>query len=159
MAWWASSVLPGVTRLPTQRPSANGSSPQIFSSSLRITSIAHSSVVALWNCCRVKRRSVYLIITARPRVASKSPRLFFRRRIAMAKAATPRYASVLPPPVGNHSKSANASTGFVRSEWFGSAKEGMDKSRNASWNGRHDRFLGISKLAISTSSFLRRLSA
>ena len=46
-------------------------------------------------------------------------------------AANPRYASVLPPPVGNHNKSAKASAGLVRSGCSGFARAGIDSNKKA----------------------------
>ena len=77
---------------------------------------AHSRAAARWNCCAVSSRSVYRISTATPCVpsiasgvpGSSTP---CSRRMANVYAASPRYASVLPPPVGKNSSWTSASSG------------------------------------------------
>ena len=73
------------------------------------------------------------MITATP-APHRPPSAGFRSRLmTMVKAASPRYASVLPPPVGKKSRStvsrpANGSPGR--------AMPGMLRRMNASWNAR-----------------------
>jgi hypothetical protein len=52
------------------------------------------------------------VTPAAPEYPSISP---CKRRKPIVKAATPKYASVLPPPVGNQSRSALAKVGSMRS--------------------------------------------
>ena len=54
------------------------------------------------------------------------------RRSTMANAASPRYASVLPPPVGKKRRSTNSRSGFA-----GSARPDRFSKRKASWKARH----------------------
>ena len=122
------------------------------SRSRRSVSHAHTSAAARWNCWAVSSRSVYRISTATPRVPSRSaspePITPCRRRIANVYAASPRYASVLPPPVGKNSNCTSASEGSANprraSACDGSVSPGRHSSTNASWNGRHDLFSGTS---------------
>ena len=53
-------------------------------------------------------------------------------RWAMVQAARPRYASVLPPPVGKNSRST-----ISRSACSGSCSPQRLSRMKASWNGRH----------------------
>ena len=93
------SVL-GVASPPIQTPILISSFPNIFSFSVRIFSQAQISVDALKNCCVVSNRRVYLIITTLP--VEEGFKIFLRN---ITNADNPRYASVFPPPVGNHIKS------------------------------------------------------
>ena len=98
----------GVTAPPSQAPIDTGAKPNSSLWARRISSSAQISEDARWNCCDVSRRSVYLISTLTP-LHCLSP--FFRRvrrSWRMAKAARPKYASVLPPPVGIHITSLRA---------------------------------------------------
>ena len=51
---------------------------------------------------------------------------------AIVNAIRPRYASVLPPPVGNHSRSA-----VSRSSELGSVIDSTLSRKKASWNMYH----------------------
>ena len=119
----ASANLLGVNPFPTQSPIPI--SPSLMFS-CRFKSL-HAMIIidARSNCCRVRSRKVYRIKTA----VVLSCRFLIRLR-RMVKAAIPRYASVLPPPVGNHSKST---TSLVSSD--GSIIPAISCRKNASWNG------------------------
>ena len=69
---------------------------------IRMCSQARINLAALWNCWRVRSLKVYLIITSTP--SSSLVFLLILLRKAW-KAINPRYASVLPPPVGTQSTS------------------------------------------------------
>jgi len=64
-------------------------------------------------------------------LSSPSP-VLRRRRITIANAARPRYASVLPPPVGKKRRSTVSRLGSV-----GSTMPGRFSSTKASWNAFH----------------------
>lgn len=145
----------GVTRPPTHSPIRNGLRPHRSSFSRRITSQAQISAAARWNCWMVSSRSVYRMMTATPCSASSPPRWGLRLRMASVKAVRPRYASVLPPPVGNQRRSASAVWSSARSGWPGSASEGRLSRRKASWKGRQLRFFGRS--AAWTASWSDRV--
>ena len=71
-------------------------------------------------------------------------------------AASPRYASVLPPPVGKNSSCTSAFAGSpsprCASACAGWVSPGRHSSTNASWNGRHDRFSGTSRRRSSPAT-------
>ena len=123
----------------------NGASPQRPGSSRRISSQAQMSAEARWNCCEVSRRSVYRMITATPSRPSRPATTPCSLRIASVNAVRPRYASVLPPPVGKNSRSPRPVP--TRSGCVGRVRAGRFSRMKASWNGRHDRFLGMSASA------------
>ena len=138
----ASSNQFGDTPPPTHRPIRNGSVPQVASSPRRSTSAAHTSAAARWNCCAVSSRSVYRMSTATPasppRASTPVPTSPGGGGSRMCNAVSPRYASVLPPPVGKNSRSTMAVWSAARSGCAGSVSDGRFSSTNASWNGRHD---------------------
>src|SRR4051794_30811276 len=67
-------------------------------------------------------------------------------------ADSPRYASVLPPPVGNQSRSATALASSERSLWSSLVMPGRLISTKANWKGYHDRLAGTSTARSSTGS-------
>ena len=114
---------------PTHSPMEISFPPKLYF--LRSSSHANIRILALSNCWSVKSRSVYRIITVTPSAfASRS----LRKKIT--KAVMPKYASVLPPPVGNHNRSTIWRSGiFCPGCPFGSIKEVSSCSKNANWNG------------------------
>ena len=120
--------------------------PQVASSRRRAISAAQTSAVARWNCCAVSSRSVYRISTVTPARPSSGPSgvstTACRRRIANAYAARPRYASVLPPPVGKNSSCAVARSPD-RFAAAGSVSSGSCMRMNASWNVNHECGLAL----------------
>ena len=89
-----------------------------------------TKAVALSNCCVVKSLNVYLINTCVP---GSEISFGLNDDLNNKKEIIHRYASVLPPPVGNHRRSATFLLGL-----FSSINDSKTKSINASWKGLHE---------------------
>ena len=78
------------------------------------------------------------MITAVP--APLTPYSSLRRKTSIA--ARPRYASVLPPPVGNQMRSTRS-----RSACPSSTVDASATNKKPSWKGRHSGSLGVTAAA------------
>ena len=99
----------GVTVPPTQKPILMGSFPYFGYSFCRISSAAKIILVIRSLCCVVSRRKVYRKIAVTP--PSRLYSSFSSARsllFAITNAIRPRYASVLPPPVGKYRRSTTS---------------------------------------------------
>ena len=134
---------------PTHKPMEISFPPKLYF--LRSSSHANIRILALSNCWSVKSRSVYRIITVTPSAfASRS----LRKKIT--KAVIPKYASVLPPPVGNHSRSTICRSGMSCPGCpFGSIKEVSSCNKNANWKGYQLTLSGLKDFPFLSSVCLR----
>ena len=144
----ASTYRLGLLPPPSQTPIEIGTVPSRSGCRRRSHSSAQISVAARWNCWLVSSRRVYRVMTVVPAPSSPLVRRRWRTTIAMS----PRYASVLPPPVGNQIRST-----MSRSSASSSSADSNVSRRKANWNGRQRRSGSAYEGSSAIGSFHSRM--